>query len=112
MAIQPIDLQTLFTQIDKVGKSQSVMREGLAIQQAMQGVQIERKTGEQIQSVNEAQNMGEGVEKVKDRNSSRQKKENEKGESKNQEKNKTPSGKPERYVICDPKLGMKIDISL
>jgi hypothetical protein len=61
MAIQPIDLQTLFTQIDKVGKAQSAQREGLAVQQAIQGVQLQRKTEEQIQSVNEAQDTGEGA---------------------------------------------------
>ena len=110
MAIQPIDLQPLFTQIEKVGKSQSAIRDGLDVQQAMQGVQIERKTGEQIQSVNEAQNMGEGVEKVKDKNSGG--KEKEKRDAKNQEKNEAPQEKPERPAICDPRLGANIDISL
>jgi hypothetical protein len=66
MAIQPIDLQTLFTQIDKVGKAQSAQKEGLAAQQALQGVQLQRKTEEHIQSVNEAQDTGEGAEKIND----------------------------------------------
>jgi hypothetical protein len=112
MAIQPIDLQTLFTQIDKVGRSQSAMREGLDVQQAMQGVQIERKTGEQIQSVNQAQNMGEGVEKVKDKNSGGQEKDGAKNKEGGNAKNETPQEKPERPVIKDLRLGANIDISL
>ena len=44
MAIQPIDLQTLFTQVDKVGKAQSAQREGLAVQQAIQGAHLQEKT--------------------------------------------------------------------
>jgi hypothetical protein len=109
MAIQPIDLQTLFTQVDKVGRAQSAQREGLAIQQAIQGVQFERKTEAQIQSVNEAQNTGEGAEKVKDRNTGGQ--EAAEGEGKRQEKDEAPAEGRERAVIRDPSLGANIDIS-
>jgi hypothetical protein len=110
MAIQPIDLQTLFTQLDKVGKTQNAQREGLAVQQALQGAQLQRKTEERIQEVNEAQNTGEGVEKVKDRSRDSTAKGREgKGESspqKEEEQEQQPS------VISDPSLGKNIDISL
>jgi len=67
MAIQPIDLQTLFSQIDKVAKAQLAQREGLALQQALKGVQIQRKTDEETKTVHETQNTGDdGTEKVKD----------------------------------------------
>jgi hypothetical protein len=109
MAIAPIDLQTLFTQLDKVAKTQSAQRESQVIQQAMQGVQLQRKTEEHIQQVNEAQNMGDGVEKVGDE------KNNNKGESrkKNREQAKRENedeNKPS--VLRDPSLGKNIDISL
>ncbi|MDR0601237.1 MAG: hypothetical protein LBG42_02545, partial [Treponema sp.] len=65
MAIQPIDLQTLFTQLDKVAKNHASQREGIAIQEAIQGIEIQKKTEEHIQEVNEAQNEGES-ERVSD----------------------------------------------
>ena len=110
MAIQPIDLQTLFTQMDKVGKTQSAAREGLAMQEAIQGAQIQRKTEEQIQSVNETQNMGDGAEKVKERSGRRQ----DSDEEKNKEPHNENSEEEEmrRPVISDPLLGRNIDISL
>ena len=110
MAIQPIDLQTLFTQVDKVGRAQSAQKEGLAIQQAIQGAQMERKTEEQIQSVNQAQNTGDdGVEGVKDRR--------ERGQAEGEEKKRQKDDEPalegkKNSVIRDPTLGRNIDISL
>ena len=113
MAIQPIDLQTLFTQMDKVAKSQSAQREGLALQQAIQGAQLQRKTEEHIQSVNEAQNTGDdGTEKVKDRPSQREGKEPD-GKKKKETREQSPEQEETRApVICDPCLGRNIDISL
>ena len=109
MAIQPIDLQTLFTQVDKVGKTQIAQKDGLTIQQAIQGVQIQRKTDEQIQAVNETQNTGEGVESVNDRGEQEQAAQ---GEKKKQEQDEPQLEAEEKSVIRDPSLGSKIDISL
>jgi hypothetical protein len=112
MAIQPIDLQTLFTQLDKVGKSQAAQREGLAVQQAMQGVQLQRKTEERIQSVDQAQDTGDGAEKINDRNrrgGSGAKGQNGKGESPAEAGEEAEQDLP---VIRDPSLGRNIDISL
>ncbi|MDR0444458.1 MAG: hypothetical protein LBH44_13750 [Treponema sp.] len=109
MGITPIDLQTIFSQVDKVGKYQTVHKEGQLIQQAIQGAQIQRKMEEHIQEVNEAQNTGEGAEKIND-NAHRDQsggKKKEKGKSGNAEENREiPS------VLSDPSLGKKIDISL
>jgi len=107
MAIAPIDLQTLFTQLDKVAKTQSSQRESQVIQQAVQSVQHQRKTEEQIEQVNEAQNMGEGVEKVGD------KKHGEQGEGKKKGRGQTEKKDEDQpSVLRDPSLGKKIDISL
>ena len=115
MAIQPIDLQTLFTQMDKVGKTQIAQREGLAVQQTIQGIEIQRKTEEHIQSVNEAQDMGEGTQKIKDRGAAGQE---EPGQKKNKDKNgSSENEEPDMRdngtdVFRDPVLGRNIDISL
>jgi len=109
MAIQPIDLQTLFTQMDKVAKIQSDQREGAALHQSIQGAQLQRRTEENIKAVNEAQNMGEdGAEKVKDRGA--QAHDGSKGKKKEEEKPQQEEVKA--AVIHDPSLGRNIDISL
>lgn len=109
MAIQPIDLQTLFTQMDKVAKSQTALREGIALHQDLQGIQIQRKTEEQIKAVNETRHMGEdGAEKVKDRGAQAQNDEKEK-----KERRPSPQEEEQKAVIFrDPRLGRNIDISL
>jgi len=111
MAIAPIDLQTLFTQVDKVGRSQAAAREGAAIQQSIQGIEIQRKAEELLRQVNETQNTGEGVEKAGDQNrkyGSGAK--NDKKKSGNKEDDEDNPDK--RAVLSNPSLGRKIDISL
>ena len=109
MAIQPIDLQTLFTQVDKIGRTQVAEKEGVAIQQAMHGVQMQRKAEQDVQSVNKVMDQGDGVEKVKDR---RQKDQQQGAEMQEQEDDEEEAVKKENNVIRDPLLGKNIDISL
>jgi hypothetical protein len=107
MAIAPIDLQTLFTQLDKVGRAHAAQREGQALQQTMQGIQLQKKTEENIQQVNEAQDTGEGAEKIKDRPN-----QNQQQSSKNKKGQKEDEEKEQISVFHDPSLGKNIDISL
>jgi hypothetical protein len=111
MAIAPIDLQAIFSQVDKVGKTQAAQREGQTLHQAIQGVQLQRKTEENIQQVNEAQNTGEGAEKIKDRDTDRGHRQNSGG--RHNENKEDESAEETRFtVLHDPYLGRKIDISL
>jgi hypothetical protein len=111
MAIAPIDLQTLFTQLDKVAKTQNAQKDGHVLQQSLQNTQLQRKAEANVQQVNEAQNTGDGVEKIKDKESERkhhadgQRREEEREEEED-EANEEPS------IVRDPSLGKKIDISL
>jgi hypothetical protein len=112
MAIQPIDLQTLFTQMDKVGKTVALQKEGVALQQSIQSIQIQKRTEANIQSVNEAQDTGEGTERINDQNT-RKKQQEEAGAE--EEKASVDNGEPEDEgeipVIRDPALGRNIDFS-
>ncbi|MDR3167387.1 MAG: hypothetical protein LBT93_05540 [Treponema sp.] len=110
MAIQPIDLQTLFTQLDKVGKNQVAQKEGLHIQQALQGDQIQRKTDERIQSVNESQDTGEGAETIKDR-TPRKNNDEEKQGREGQDESPPEEPQQELRIFRDPDLGKNIDLS-
>jgi hypothetical protein len=112
MAIQPIDLQTLFTQLDKVGKLQVFQKEGLALQQSIQSVEIQKRTDEHIQSVNEAQDTGEGTERINEQNArKRQSGEDAAGNEgrEGQGGESDPAGSSR--VIKDPYLGRNVDFS-
>jgi hypothetical protein len=112
MAIQPIDLQTLFAQMDKVGKTQANQREGLQIQQSLQQVESQRKAEEQVQSVNEAQDMGDEAEQIKDDAGRRQRQDQDGGRRASSEEEEEPGEKGEDPgLIRDPSLGRNIDIS-
>jgi hypothetical protein len=108
MAIQPIDLQTLFTQLDKVGKEQAANKDGAALQQALHGAQTQRKNEERIQSVNEAQDMGFGLKGVQDRSANKHQ-----GDSsgKREETEQSEREKDGVEIIRDPALGKHIDVS-
>ncbi len=110
MAIQPIDLQALFSQVDKVGKTQAELKEGVEIQQALQGVQSQRKLDERIRSVNEAQDSGDGAERIRDRQGRRRgrrgAKDNDKSEGKDGD-----DGAEGSEIVRDPALGHNIDLS-
>jgi hypothetical protein len=108
MAIAPIDLQTLFTQVDKVGKTQIHQKEGNILAQAVQGAQLQKKTTERIQEVNEAQNTGEGSEKVNDR----AQREHTDGKKKEKEDEEKTEEKQAVFSLQDPRLGKRINISL
>ncbi|GHU23176.1 hypothetical protein FACS1894172_19860 [Spirochaetia bacterium] len=109
MAVQPIDLQTLFTQVEKIGKEQGALREGAALHQAWQGAESQRKLDEHIRAVNESQNIGEGVEPVKDRRGGRNSGKEHKRH--NSEQDSTDSGYSNAPIFKDPALGKNLDFS-
>jgi hypothetical protein len=108
MAMQPIDLQTLFTQLDKVARSQTQQREGLQIQAALNQIQSQKKAEEHVRSVNEAQDMGYGTSMVKDEKSQNQSSNRDKKED---EEIQEVAEASRNAAIRDPTLGRNIDIS-
>jgi len=108
MAIQPIDLQTIFSQVDKVGKTQAFLRDGVQMQESLHQAQAQRKLEENIQSVNETQDMGEESGKIKDENRRGASQGGSKGKSEDSSEDEE-NEKPD--LIRDPSLGRNIDIS-
>ncbi|MEW6566065.1 hypothetical protein [Gracilinema caldarium] len=108
MAIQPIDLQTLFTQMDKVAKQKSAEKEGLVLQQSLQGAVNLKKTEEKVRSVNETKDPEDGAERIKDKNAKKQGQE-ETSEKKDEKKDSIDEKNVD--VIKDPDLGKHIDVS-
>ncbi|AEF84200.1 conserved hypothetical protein [Treponema primitia ZAS-2] len=111
MAIQPIDLQALFTQLDKVGKEQASQKQGLQLQQAIQGAQIQRETEERIQSVNESQDTGDGLERVKDRSAKKHREYAGGGKGDSSETGDDAEVEEDPSIIRDPALGKNVDLS-
>lgn len=108
MAIQPIDLQTLFTQMDKVAKQKSAEKEGLVLQQSLQGAANQKKSEEKVRSVNETKAPENGAERINDNNGKKQQQEAS-SEKEKQEKEEDRSKNID--VIQDPALGKHIDVS-
>jgi hypothetical protein len=111
MAIQPIDLQTLFTQIDKVGKEQMNQKEGVHLQAVLQAAHLQKKTMERSHSVAESQDIGDGMEQLKDRNARRQGEEHPADQKPDKDDDTESEDKGKPPVIQDPALGKNIDIS-
>ena len=83
MPILPIDLQTIFAQINNVGRAQAVQKDVPPHHQALQGSEIVRETDQQDHSVNQAHNIGDGLEKVnEDSEQQRRRREREESEKK------------------------------
>ena len=108
MAISPLDLQTLFTQADKVGKQSMAQREGAALLQSIQHIRVQQQADEKIRSVNETQNTGEGSEAIDDNNGGRTGQESPQGDHTETKDEDTEN----EGVIRDPALGKNIDFSL
>ena len=111
MAIQPIDLQALFTQLDKVGKTQIMAREGQQIQDTLQQIQNQQKLEQNVQSVNQAQNMGEEAETIKDEKRRGFHEKNSGSKEMLSADGEAEEANEARAFIHDPALGRNIDIS-
>lgn len=108
MAVQPIDLQTMFTQVDKVGKEQASLREGTILHQSILGEQAQRKLEERMKSVNDVQNTGDGIKTIKDMGSRREKRDGLYQRPDQKEEAESQDGKP---AFKDPALGKNVDFS-
>lgn len=104
MPFLPIDMQTMFAQMNQVGKEQSIQREITPLLQSLQGTEIARRTEQQDTSVNETREISDGVEKVSDENTGERKRQ------KSSEKHQDFLQKKEKEVFTDPNLGHYIDI--
>jgi hypothetical protein len=117
MALQAIDLQLMFSQLDKVGKEQSAMREGAAIQKAIAGDREAQKLTQNIESVNAAEEGNDPenasnrqLERLRERGGHGGKKEHAPPD-KARKTIAAPPGQHKAFVeIADPMIGKHIDL--
>ncbi|MGO9412260.1 MAG: hypothetical protein ACLQCB_16090 [Spirochaetia bacterium] len=107
MPLLPIDLQTLFSQTNQVGRDQAVQKEATLQAQSLQGSQLVQKTEQRDNAVNETQQQQQGPEQVKARL-----RREAGGRRERERKGKTPAKPaPRTDVFRDPELGRNIDVT-
>lgn len=109
MAILPIDLQTLYTQLDKIGKSQVQQQQMAHAAREQDMAKNIRKADERLKTVHTVETDDESIGVVHDREST-----GEEYQSAQNQKPKTESEttvEEEKEIIRDPSLGKHIDIS-
>lgn len=105
MPIKPIDLQTLFLQMNQVSKDQAAAKDGAVLQQSIQGAVLAKKREDEVRSVQKPQ-ADENAGKVGDREPGSEAEEEAEGR-----KRPRNSGEPEEpEIVKDPDLGRRIDI--
>jgi len=109
MAILPIDLQTLFSQMDKVGKTQAQQAEGVQVQQALLNAAGQKRADAKVRTVNEAEASSEGPDQVTDKGK-RDARSRERPDAGKRGRKDDEDQTPEE-VVKDPNLGRNIDLS-
>jgi hypothetical protein len=105
MAIQPIDLQVLFSRLSEVGKEQAAQQAAVTRGQETAASEIVEEAEMQERAVNETEELQDGTENVNDESGSGSQAQAE-GESLAHEETED-----EASIFDDPDLGRNIDIS-
>lgn len=106
MPIKPIDLQTLFLQMERVGKQQFVEKEGAILQQSLNAAAVQKKNDETARAVKAVTDDQKGAEALKDEKEGSSDLPQEGGKKK-----EAGSGEAGKETIKDPALGGHIDIT-
>jgi hypothetical protein len=108
MAIQPIDLQVLFSRMNQLGKEQADQKDARIHTQVVLNAESVKRTEEQDHSIPETRETDSAnVRQVKDGNRRRQQGNHSAGDEKKQQTE--DAGLPE--VVTENYLGKKIDIT-
>ena len=106
MGIQPIDLQTMFAQLDKISNSQVQQTQAAQVQAALKQEDIAKKQTAAKAAVEEPSKINDGLGSIRDQNRHQSQ---QQGRRKEQEEDKPEEEKS--YVYKDPTLGQHIDVS-
>jgi hypothetical protein len=109
MAMQPIDLQILFSQLETVAKDAAAQKDGLALRGTMSAAALEKKAEEKSHSVNEMREGNEELESL----SSYKDQDSQKRQGKKHAQKRDDGGNEghENQAFRDPSLGNYIDLT-
>ncbi len=108
MAIQPIDLQTMYSSLEKVSKLTASKQQEMQLQSSIQQEENAKKIQAKATTVEKPDMDDEGPTHIKDQNKGSD--ENTSHAEKEQQKEEEEIKEP-MQVITDPSLGQHIDIS-
>jgi hypothetical protein len=107
MPILPIDLQTMFSNLNQVSREQSIQKDVTPAQQALQSTQVVKETEAKDKTVNETREVGDGINKVSEEEKKKKTREKrKKGGKKQTDQNNLDSNE----VVKDPLLGHHVDL--
>lgn len=109
MAIQPIDLQTLYTQLENVSKNVAFQQQGVQVRDDMQLSEQARQEFLKKRAVTKAREEEEQADTVQERKNGNNQQQASESQKKNGEEKKEEETVPE-IQIHDPLLGRIIDI--
>ena len=109
MGIQPIDLQTMYSQMANVARQAAVEGQGAALSQSMQTQGLVNQSLEQSKTVHKtAENEAEASKvKADGQNSGR----NQQGGAKKKKEGEGESPEKTEYQISDPRLGQHVNVT-
>jgi hypothetical protein len=111
MALHPIDLQTLYTQLENVSKGVAFQQHGLQLREAVQQENYGKQLTEKEKAVKEAAQEQSETVRVKDQNKRNQNAESSaQKEKKQNDEEQDIVTEPKTVDIKDPRLGTLIDI--
>lgn len=109
MAIQPIDLQVLFSQLETVSKSVAAQQQGAQLSNAIQQEESAKKQTEKNTTVQQLPEGGDEVSPVKGDGAQRNESH---ADSKKEGENAPPEQHgPDIEFVKDPELGRHIDVT-
>lgn len=107
MGIQPIDLQTLYSQMEKVGKQQGAEQSGIVANRERQQEANRVDSEKRLNTVKSSESINHEKISIDDNTSSKGSMYNQRHKK---EKSENEDENEENY-IKDPKLGARVDIS-
>lgn len=105
MPLLPIDLQTVFSQANQVGREQQAQQQAPPQAQAQAAAELVREAQARDTQVNETRDAGDGAEAIKDEEGRKPR-----GRRRRRERAAKPSPARRRPVFTDPELGQHVDI--
>ncbi|TVR32214.1 MAG: hypothetical protein EA404_08060 [Spirochaetaceae bacterium] len=105
MAIQPIDLQTLFLRLNQIGQEQSAERNALLQGQAVAGSEIARRSELEKSVVRESHDVEGGPEQLHDDDESNAE------QKQDHSRHDRSDSSDDLEVFRDPDLGRNVDVS-
>jgi hypothetical protein len=112
MSVNPLDLQVIFSQMNQVGKQQTLMKESQVLRQDHASELLIKDGEKEAEDVPQNKDVSQGPGKIKDKEEKNRKKSSKEDEQKEKQKKdeKKIESKDTSNDLKDPNTGQKIDI--